>query len=254
MQFPGPLTKTVDDLEATFGINHVGHALLFHLLAPFFRQETTEGDAAGVRIIVTASGTHDPALKSGLPDAVYTTAEELAHPTAATVNNPGRQRYATSKLVNIMWTYALDRRFRQQQQEQQQQEQATTNTNTGKKQNANVTVNAFDPGLMPGTGLAREAGTLARFLWNCVMPRAVPLLRVVVSPNTHMPAESGAALARLAVGADVEGVRGLYYEGLKPIESSKDSYDEEKQEDLWRWTVGYLARDEEERGRFEGLR
>ena len=35
LQLPGEVKTTVDGLEATFGINHVGHALLFHLLFPY---------------------------------------------------------------------------------------------------------------------------------------------------------------------------------------------------------------------------
>lgn len=94
LQFPDGVGYTVDGFERTFAINHVGHALLFSLLKPHF--------ADTARIVVTSSGTHDPAQKTGLPDAKYTTAEELSHPTPDSARNPGRQRYLTSKLVNVL--------------------------------------------------------------------------------------------------------------------------------------------------------
>lgn len=97
------LDYTEDKIESTFAINHVGHALLFYLMSPYLAEEA--------RILITASGTHDPAQKSGLPDAIYNSAEELAHPTKETERYEGRQRYATSKLCNIVWTYALQRRL-----------------------------------------------------------------------------------------------------------------------------------------------
>lgn len=40
------------------------------------------------------------------------------------------------------------------------------------------------------------------------------------------------------------GRSGKYFEGRREIESSRDSYVVEKQEDLWGWTVGFLARGE----------
>lgn len=49
---------------------------------------------------------------------------------------------------------------------------------------------------------------------------------------------------------DVEGVSGVYYEGLKEIKSSEASYDRTKQEDLWGWTIGTVARDDRERMAF----
>jgi len=61
------------------------------------------------------------------------------------------------------------------------------------------------------------------------------------------------ALARLAVGEDVEGVSGKYFEGMKQIKSSVESYVEEKQEDLWKWTLKFVAMDEEEARKFEEL-
>lgn len=227
IQFPDKLTKTNDGLEATFGVNHVGHALLFHLLWPHLSQNA--------RVVVTASGVHDPAQKSGLPDAVYTSGDDLANPPEAMTKNSGRQHYTNSKLANMLWTYSLDRHLAE------------------KRPQRVVTVNAFDPGLMPGTGLAREAGPVLRFLWIHVMPRMIGLLRRIYTPNVHTPSESGEALARLAIAADVEGVSGKYYEGMKEISSSTDSYVKEKQEDLWQWTVKYLAKDENERSKFDSL-
>ncbi|OQU98680.1 hypothetical protein CLAIMM_04428 [Cladophialophora immunda] len=224
-QFPFGLKYTVDGFEATFGINHVGHALLFSLMQPYLADEA--------RIVVTASGTHDPLQKTGMPNANYTTAEELAHPTGSALKAPGRQHYTTSKLCNILWTYALDRRLRQLQ--------------PGKK----WTVVAFDPGLMPGTGLARQYPAFLRFMWKRVLPALIPLLRLVLSPNIHRPQESGAALAWLALDAEARGASGVYFEGTKQIKSSADSYDEAKQEELWSWTVKTLAGDEQERRLFE---
>jgi NAD(P)-dependent dehydrogenase (short-subunit alcohol dehydrogenase family) len=224
LQFPAELQKTSDGLEPTFAISHVGHALLFHLLYPRL--------ATGARVVITSSGTHDPAQKTGLPDAKYVTAEELAYPNPKTAHKDGRQRYSTSKLVNIMWTYALHRRFE-------------------KFPEKALTVNAFDPGLLPGTGLARNYPAPLRFVWKQIMPRMLPVMRFLVHPNIHSPQESAKKLARLAVGDDVKGVTGVYYEGYNQIKSSKDSYDVAKQEDLWQWTVKHIATNEEEIAKFD---
>jgi NAD(P)-dependent dehydrogenase (short-subunit alcohol dehydrogenase family) len=227
LQFPGALQLTGDGIENTFAVAHVGHALLFHLLWPYLALEEA-------RIVVTSSGVHDPAQKTGLPDAVYDTAEELAHPSEKTAGNPGRGRYSNSKLANMLWIYALNRRLQTRA--------------------PHVSVAAFDPGLVPGTGLARDAPGVERFVWNKIMPCILPLLHLAVSPNIHKPEVSGKALARLAVAQDVAGVSGKYYEGMKVIASSKDSYDEAKQEELWNWTVKFLADgDEEKRVRFDNL-
>lgn len=207
LQFPTTLHLTDEGMEKTFAISHGGHAILFHLLCPHL--------ATGARVVITSSGTHDPAQKSGLPDAEYSTAGELAYPPKSKLEIPGRKRYSTTKLCNVLWTYALARHL------------------DGRVPERRITVNALDPGLMPGTGLAREGNIIERWLWKWVLPHIMGFLRVVFNPNVHHPAESAAALARLAVSPDVEGVTGKYFEGMKEIDSSKDSYDKSKQDDLW---------------------
>lgn len=229
IQFPGDLQLSRDGMEMTFAVCHAGHALLFHLLC--------------ARVLVVSSGTHDPSQRTGVPDAVYNSAEELAHP-APRDKRPGRQRYSSAKLANVLWMYALHRRLGQRVPDRA------------------IAVNAFDPGLMPGTGLARAAGRIERFLWNRVLPRSLPLLRAVFSPNIHTTDKSGAALARLVVGDDFEGISGKYFippfEGAKDdapheMDSSRDSHVEAKQDDLWAWTVKSLAANEREQAAFEGL-
>lgn len=217
LQFPGDVEYSQDGFEKTFAISHIGHALLLSLLVPYFADAT--------RVVVVSSGTHDPAQKSGVPDAIYNSAEELAHPSLQSVKNDGRQRYSSTKLANVLYTYALDRRLKAM----------------NKKYGKQWTVTAFDPGLVPGTGLAREYGAIGRFVWSRILPSIIPLLRLIISPNVHTVAESGGALARLAIDSDVEGSSGVYYEGLKQIKSSEVSYDQQKQEDLWQWTVNALV-------------
>lgn len=229
LQLPGEIDYTVDGYEKTFGISHVGHALLLSLLRPHL--------ADTARVVIVSSGTHDPEVKTGMPDAVYNTAEELAHPTAETSKNDGRQRYTSTKLANVLYTYALHRRFA-----------AINEKSNGKTK---LTVVAFEPGLMPGTGLGRAMGPMLNFVWLYILPALLPLLRLVVRGSVNTVKASGESLAWLSISSDIEGQSGVYYDGREPIKSSKTSYEESKQEDLFMWTTKTVAKDEGEKSSFE---
>jgi NAD(P)-dependent dehydrogenase (short-subunit alcohol dehydrogenase family) len=132
---------------------------------------------------------------------------------AGAADKPGtdsRRRYATSKLANVYFSYALARRLP-----------------------SGVTVNAFDPGLMPGTGLAREFPRPLRWIWLHVLPPLIPLLRLLLSPNIHTVDESGGALARLLVDPALAGTSGKYFEGRSELRSSEESYDQAHAAELW---------------------
>ena len=228
LQFPGEVGYYASGIERTFAITHVGNSLLFHLLVPRFTEDA--------RIVVTASGVHftPEEENTGMPTPIFTTAAEVARPDPQTATKDGRTWYTTAKLANILWMYALDRRIKQQ----------------GKS----WTVNSFDPGLMPGSGLAREYSPFLRFLWFNVLPYILPLVRILIqNNNVHTTAESGTALTRLAVDQDVKNKSGVYFEGLKERASSKDSRNEAKQEDLWNWTVAEIAKDTAEKEKFQKL-
>ncbi|MFI5508130.1 SDR family NAD(P)-dependent oxidoreductase [Mycobacterium sp. NPDC051804] len=190
--------RTAEGVEMTFGVNHLGHFALV--------QDLRADLAAPARIVVVASGTHDPAKTTGMPSPQYTNAADLAYPGD---DEPvdGRRRYTTSKLCNVLYAYELDRRLG--------------------RGTEGVTVNAFDPGLMPGSGLARDYSPMGRWAWRYVFP----LLRVL--PNVNSTRSSGARLAALVRDSRFNDVTGMYFEGKRPIQSSVDSYDREKALDLW---------------------
>jgi NAD(P)-dependent dehydrogenase (short-subunit alcohol dehydrogenase family) len=215
----GARTWTADGFETTFGVNHLGHFLLVNLLLPTLSKSA--------RVAVVSSGVHDPAESAGVPAPAWNDAAALARGELGSMaakadgtshvlvgrDTPYKdlmRRYSTSKLANIYFTYALARRLP-----------------------GGVTVNAFDPGLMPGTGLAREASAPVRWLWHKVLPHFHWLLRLLVSHNIHTPEESGAALARLVSDPALANTTGRYFEGLKQIRSSPESYDEARAEALW---------------------
>jgi NAD(P)-dependent dehydrogenase (short-subunit alcohol dehydrogenase family) len=207
-------TFTEDGFEITFAVNHLGHFLLVNLLLKWMEPPG--------RIVFVSSGTHDPAQATGMPAPRYETAELLARPR---VDVPGkgesparaaRRAYTTSKLCNVLCAYELARRLQVR----------------GGDGPGGIGVSAFDPGLMPGTGLAREYPAGMRVLWNFVLPA----LRLFV-PNVNTPRRSGRALARLILDPGLEGVSGAYFEGLRRIPSSRESYDLEKAGDLWRTSV-----------------
>jgi len=190
---------TDDGVEMTFGVNHLGHFAL--------AQGLLDTLAHPARIVVVSSGTHDPSKHTGMPDPRYTSAADLAHPGAEQPTDDGRRRYTTSKLCNILFTYELDRRL-----------------GHGAR---GVTVNAYDPGLMPGSGLARDYPAVQRLAWRYLFPA----LRIL--PGVRSTRTSGRYLAALADDDRFDGVTGEYFAGSKPIRSSADSYDRDKARDLW---------------------
>jgi light-dependent protochlorophyllide reductase len=188
---------TEDGVELTFGVNHLGHfALVTGMLGQLARP---------ARIIVVSSDVHDPSRRSGMPPPRYESAEAVAHPPVDGSAVDGRRRYTTSKLCNVLFTYELNRHL----------------------QGDDVTVNAFNPGLMPGSGLARDYGGVQRFAWRFVMPA----MRVL--PGVNSTAASGTRLAALAADGRYAAVSGVYFDGLKQVRSSEESYDEAKARDLW---------------------
>ena len=192
--------QTADGFEMTFGVNHLGHfALVQGLLDELARP---------ARIVVVSSGTHDPSKRTGMPEARYTCAADLASaPADDNGTSDGRRRYTTSKLCNLLFTYELDRRL-----------------DHGARR---VTVNAFDPGLMPGSGLARDYPPLHRLDWRYLLPA----LRIL--PQVHSTRTSGANLAALVGDPRFDGATGQYFDRLRTVPSSADSYDREKARDLW---------------------
>lgn len=200
IQNVGETKYTKDGFEETFGVNHLGSFALTQLLLRYMAKDA--------RITFTASGTHDPKQKTGMPAPVYTNANELAHPakTSETELKIGQTRYTTSKLCNVMTVYELQNQL----------------------SNSNINVNAFDPGFVPGTGLAKNYPPFLRFISDYIFK-----ILILFHPNVHTSKKSGTNLAHIACSSDFKEFRGKYFEGRKPIKSSEESYNTMLQKDLW---------------------
>ena len=92
---------------------------------------------------------------------------------------------------------------------------------------------AFDPGLMPGTGLARTQPALIRVAWKHLLPLMV---RFIDGASTAK--RSGIELALLLTGATHAQGTGLHIEFTgQEIPSSPLSYDKAKQDELVEWVA-----------------
>ena len=192
------LCNTVDGFESTFAVNHLAHHLLLRGLADRVSSSATVG--------WTASGTHDPREKaarmSGFRGSRYTSAARIARGDyeGATGAQAGRDAYATSKLCNIVAARAA-------------------------AQGCSTAVNyfSFDPGLMPGTGLAREQGPLLQWVWMHVLPHLAKLL-----PGTSSTERSSATLTDLLLGRMRGAHNGAYFnytgEQLEPAAPAKEQW------------------------------
>ncbi len=156
---------TADGFEETFGTNHLGHFLLIRLL---LERLIDHG-----RVVIVSSGTHKPQrLRNfGFPPPRWAPARVLATPG----DGSGQVAYATSKLANAMTALELSRRIETL------------------RPGARIAVHAFDPGLMPATGLAQHYPAPARRAYS----RLAPLLTRL--PGATTAERSGELLAGIAI-------------------------------------------------------
>lgn len=196
VQLVGARRMTSDGFEETFQANWLGHAMLIDRLLPQL--------APNAPVVMTASGTHDPANRTarlfGFRGGLFPNIDAVAIgdlDPKASVKQLGLDRYATSKLVMILHVYAL----------------ARDRTPGGPR------YVAFDPGLMPGTGLARDRSAFERWGWSTLLPRLAPLLSGASTSEA-----SAHSLARLLAASAHPSGNGVHIDhALAITRSSRDS-------------------------------
>lgn len=190
VQTPRADRVSADGLELTFAVNHLAHFLLTDRLRPHL--------AADARVVVVSSGTHWGTLRKAgpFPAPRWQDPHLLARPRAES----GQRAYATSKLANVYFAYEAARRY------------------------PGITVTAFDPGLMPATGLARAYPAPARVLYTALAPVLTRL------PFAQDPATAARQLAALVTHPRGTGT---YVERGRVTPSSPESYDTGRARQLW---------------------
>ncbi|MFC8044646.1 SDR family NAD(P)-dependent oxidoreductase [Nocardia sp. NPDC057353] len=176
--------RTVDGFETTFAVNHLAHYLLLRLLFPAL--------APGAVILLTTSGTHDPATGAGLEPPRHADARLLADPQLdpALPAEAGQHAYTASKLCAVLTVRHL----------------AAEYPNL-------VTPIAFDPGQVFGTGLAGDLALPMRVAWKVLgTPVGWPLRQF--QPTLNSVPDAGAALASLA-SLDVAPEAGQSYAAVR---------------------------------------
>jgi len=213
---------TADNFELTVGTNHLGHFLLYNLLRP------TLAKGVNPRLVVTASGVHDPASeggKQGGPDK-WASMGEFAGLEAGkgfSMVDGGQydpdKAYKDSKLCNMLFMAEAARR-----------EEGT------------ITANAFSPGLIADPkGFFRNQNPIFAKLFYAISQIAG------VGENYDF---AGSALAYMAVGPDLAGKTGGWYDAL-PLgkhslakhSASTEAQDVAKQAKLWQLSTKLVGLD-----------
>jgi NAD(P)-dependent dehydrogenase (short-subunit alcohol dehydrogenase family) len=210
IQITTGLEKSIDGHERTFASNYLGHFLLVCLLLPVL---STNGV-----VVSTVSGTHDPndflAGLFGFRGGFFPNGEAVAQGILDTSVNLRQQcldRYATSKLCNLLFTYEMARRVPSDK----------------------VRFLAFDPGLMPGTRLARDRNVIERFAWKYLLPG----LGLFV-PGISSSQRSAGILYRLLTEPSIAQTTGLHFDyRLQPTKTSPDSRREDYQQELYELSI-----------------
>lgn len=163
VQFVNETKFTKDGYEETIAVNHLAAFMLTIGLMPHL---------TGGRVLFIGSGTHNPnyplGKMFGFRGAQYSEMEDLVKgkSNAKTTKQMNLDRYSTSKLLNTITAVELSKRFKE------------------------FSSYVLDPGLMPGTGLARYQNSTMQFLWKKIMPIIGHFL-----PDTTSPQRSGKTAA-----------------------------------------------------------
>jgi NAD(P)-dependent dehydrogenase (short-subunit alcohol dehydrogenase family) len=200
---PTTLSYTKEGFETTFGVNYLGHFLLVNFL---LNSVVDNG-----RIVFVSSDTHNPPRLFPFPAPHFEDIEPLAHPTA---DSNALLRYPTSKLLDLMAAYTIADKVE---------------SHTDKQ----ITVNAFNPGLMTDTNLNGDSGS------NRIMKVTMNAFSYLIGRHGSV-AGSGKALAAMITDDKYNGVSGKYIDRGKDTKSSAASYNQAAQEKLWQQSLALV--------------
>lgn len=187
--FTDTRARSVDGVELVLATNHLGPFLLTHLLGDALA-------AAAPARVVTVSSAMQKGARIHWDDLEY---ERTPY--------AGWNVYAQSKLMNVMFTYELARRWRDR----------------------GITANCLHPGVID-TGILGGARN----------PIMRPLLRVV-KMFFKSPDKGAECSVYLAASPEVEGKTGGYYDDKKLVPTNPISYDQDALARLWRKSEEYLG-------------
>lgn len=172
--------ETVDGIEYTFALNHLGYFLLTNLLLDMLK-------ASAPARIVNVSSEAQGLGKINFDDI------------QAKRSYSGFGIYSQSKLANVMFTYALDRRLA----------------------GSNVTVNALHPGFVNSGFGSNSSNAVMRGVFSVIKLAAIT------------PERGADTVIYLASDPAVAKVSGKYFAKRKEQRTSAASYDQAAQERLW---------------------
>lgn len=219
--------RTADGFELTVGTNHFGHFYLNSLLLPKVKRNG--------RVVVTASGVHDPDGPGGAQGEKATLGDlsglERDGVRFEMVDgapfNPDKA-YKDSKLCNVLFTRELQRRL-----------------DAGDR---GITTNCFNPGLIVSTGLFRDQNPTFTKVFDFA---ATKLLKVGETPHW-----GGGSLEYMALDKDVASKGGLFYSSppgsskygddafgkqFTVTQVSKEARDDAKAAKLWQLTEKLIS-------------
>jgi NAD(P)-dependent dehydrogenase (short-subunit alcohol dehydrogenase family) len=168
-----------EGLEMTFALNHLAYFLLTQLLL-----DTLKASAPS-RIVNVSSEAH----RSERIDFDDLTGER---------RYSGWKQYCRSKLMNLLFTYEMNRRLH----------------------GSGITVNALHPGWV-ATGFAANNGWRGR------------AIQLAARWFALTPEQGARTIVYLASSPDVAGMSGQYFIRERPVASSAASYDEAAAKQLW---------------------
>ncbi len=184
---------SADGYEMVFAVNHLGPFLLTNLLLELLKR------SAPSRIVNVASSVHKNARFD--PEDL-----QKEH------NWEGRDAYACSKYLNVLFTYELSRRLG----------------------NDGVTANCFNPGLVRSE------------FFRDYSP--VPfMLRVVLKLIGRTPEEGARTAVYLATDPRFDSTSGRYFQNDKEIESAPGTYDPDLAAKIWDYSSTLVADSDDSR-------
>lgn len=197
---------SADGYELTFAVNYLAHAQLIGDLLDFF--------ATPARIVLLGSNTYHQNIFRRIlhvPPADWRDAVELAQPAAPDASVSFERAgvaYSNSKLAILYYAHELQRRAP-----------------------AGVSVAVFEPGFMPGTGLARGHGS--------GMQRVGRIVERI--PGVSSPSRSGPALASIVLDERWEHLRGAFVVKDQEREVKPFAMDAAREARLWDATAELLG-------------